>query len=85
MHSSQRSEQLSPHDHREDCVEQLAKRVTSLRFARLWNWNLVVALLSLAAPFSLIADDVLQHHLNGARNGLYVDPLITRRTATTIH
>src|SRR6266481_2320022 len=85
MHSSQRSEQLRSHDHSEDRVEQLAKRVMSLEFAKLWNWILAVALLTLAAPFSLIADDVLQHHLNGARNGLYVDPLITQRTATTTH
>jgi serine/threonine protein kinase len=26
-----------------------------------------------------ISGDVLQHHLNGIRNGLYVDPLITQK------
>jgi Zn-dependent metallo-hydrolase RNA specificity domain len=51
----------------------------------LWNWIPVVILLTLTVPFSLISDDVLQHHLNGTRNGLYVDPLITQKTATTIH
>jgi serine/threonine protein kinase len=30
-----------------------------------------------------ISGDVLQHHLNGRRNGLYVDPLITQKAATT--
>jgi hypothetical protein len=32
-----------------------------------------------------ISGDVLQHHLNGRRNGLYVDPLITQKAATTTH
>jgi hypothetical protein len=72
-------------DHRELHVAQPAKRVTSLRFARRWNWILAVILLILMVPFSLISDDVLQHHLNGTRNGLYVDPLITQKTSTTIH
>jgi hypothetical protein len=85
MHSSQRSKQLRSYDHSDLGVAQLTKRVSSLEFAKLWNWILVVILLILTAPFPLISDDVLQHHLNGTRNGLYVDPLITQKTATTIH
>ena len=42
-------------------------------------------MLILVAPLTLISDDVLQHHLNGTRDGLYVDPLITQKSATTIH
>jgi hypothetical protein len=33
----------------------------------------------------LSAKDVLQHHLNGARDGLYVEPLITQDTAPFMH
>lgn len=33
----------------------------------------------------LLAQDVLQHHLNGARDGLYVEPLITRDSAPFMH
>jgi len=60
-------------------------RVTSLKCPKFWNWILAVTLLILTAPFFLFSDDVLQHHLNGTRNGLYVDPLITQKSATTIH
>jgi hypothetical protein len=35
-------------------------------------------------PSGLIADDVLQHHLNATRDGLYVDGLITQQAAKTI-
>src|SRR5580704_14991558 len=42
-------------------------------------------LLILATPLLLISGDVLQHHLNGTRNGLYVDPRITQKAATTTH
>jgi hypothetical protein len=85
LHSSKRSERLRPHDRRELWVEQLVMRVTSPEFPKLLNWILAVTLLILTAPFSLLSDDVLQHHLNGTRNGLYVDPLITQKTATIIH
>jgi hypothetical protein len=44
-----------------------------------------VILLVLATPLLLISGDVLEHHLNGTRNGLYVDPLITQKAATTTH
>jgi hypothetical protein len=72
LHSSKRSERLRPHDRSELCVEQLVMRVTSPEFPKLVNWILPVTLLILTAPFSLLSDDVLQHHLNGTRNGLYV-------------
>jgi hypothetical protein len=39
----------------------------------------------LATPSMAIPADVLQHHLDGARQGLYVDPLMTRKAAATIH
>jgi hypothetical protein len=42
-------------------------------------------LLILAAPWTLISGDVLQHHRNGTRDGLYVDPLITQAAASRIH
>ena len=85
MHRSKWREQLRSYDHSELRVALLAKPVTSLEFAKLWNWTLAVILLILAAPFALISDDVLQYHLNGTRNGLYVDPLITQKSAATIH
>jgi outer membrane protein assembly factor BamB len=37
------------------------------------------------APLGLLAADVLQHHLHGTRDGLYIDPLITRDAAATLH
>jgi hypothetical protein len=49
------------------------------------KWVLAAIFLILAAPLLLIFGDVAQHHLNGFRNGLYVDPLITQKTAATIH
>jgi hypothetical protein len=85
MHSSKRREQLRSYDHRGLRVAELAKRVALLEFVRRWNWIFAAILLIFIVPFSLIADDVLQHHLNGTRNGLYVDPLITQKTATKIH
>ena len=42
-------------------------------------------LLVLASPFSLAAQDVLQHHRNGTRDGLYIDPLFTQAAAAKIH
>jgi hypothetical protein len=45
----------------------------------------IVILLSLAFPSLLISGDVLQHHLNGTRNGFYIDPLITRKSAAATH
>lgn len=44
---------------------------------------LVLAIL--AAPSTAFSSDVLQHHLNGTRDGAYVDPLLTRKAAPTIH
>src|SRR5882724_4171140 len=41
--------------------------------------------LILASPFALLSDDVLQHHRNGTRDGLYVDPLMTQAAAARIH
>src|SRR5215468_10776826 len=34
---------------------------------------------------AVFAGDVLQHHLNGTRDGAYVDPLITRAAAAGTH
>jgi hypothetical protein len=46
----------------------------------------LLTLMILAHPWLLISgDDVLQHHRNGNRDGLYVDPLITRQAAASIH
>src|SRR6266566_1196697 len=42
-------------------------------------------LLVFAASLTLIAGDVLQHHRNGTRDGLYVEPLITQAAAARIH
>src|SRR4029077_13333285 len=44
----------------------------------------VIALL-LATPAALLCDDVLQHHRNGTRDGLYIDPLMTQAAAAAIH
>ena len=46
---------------------------------------LPLCFLLLLLPPNLIAGDVLQHHLNGTRDGLYIDPLLTQQAATTIH
>src|ERR1019366_6984305 len=42
-------------------------------------------LLILANPASLVSGDVLQHHLNGTRDGLYIDPRITQAAAAPTH
>ena len=42
-------------------------------------------LLILATPLALVSDDVLQHHRNGTRDGLYIDPLIIQAAAARIH
>jgi hypothetical protein len=84
-HGSERPEQLSSHRYGELRVALLAKRFTPSEFAKRWNCILAVILLILTAPFLLTSGDVLQHHLNGTRNGLYVDPLITQKTATITH
>src|SRR6266699_1733475 len=42
-------------------------------------------LLVFATPLTLIAGDVLQHHRNGTRDGLYVEPLITQAAAARTH
>ena len=38
-------------------------------------------LLTLVTAVGLDASDVLQHHLNGTRDGSYVEPLITQAAA----
>jgi hypothetical protein len=40
-----------------------------------------VVLAILTAPLVAVSGDVLQHHVNGTRDGAYVDPLMTRKTA----
>ena len=57
----------------------------TLELTKMWKWIPTAILLILAAPLLLLFGDVAQHHLNGTRNGLYVDPLITQRTAASIH
>ena len=42
-------------------------------------------LLPILIPLGLAAADVLQHHLNVTRDGLYIDPLVTRVAAGGIH
>ena len=42
-------------------------------------------LLLLLCPFLVLAEDVLQHHLHGSRDGRYVDPLMTQSAAASIH
>lgn len=49
------------------------------------NNIMTLILVALAAPLMRISGDVLQHHVNGTRNGLYIDPLITQKAATTTH
>ncbi len=44
----------------------------------------LVALIAISLPGLRVAD-VLQHHLNPTRDGLYIDPLITQASATTTH
>jgi hypothetical protein len=57
----------------------------SLQPASHSKWVLAAILLILACPLLLLFGDVTQHHLNGSRNGLYIDPLITQKIAATIH
>src|SRR5215471_12169244 len=45
------------------------------------RYLLVLGVLSSSA----LADDVLQHHRKGSRDGLYVDPLITQASAASTH
>jgi hypothetical protein len=49
------------------------------------NFLSAVMFAILAAPSMAVWADVLQHHLNGTRDGSYVDPLITRKAAAAIH
>jgi hypothetical protein len=44
-----------------------------------------LVLIMVAAFAMAVWGDVLQHHLDGTRDGSYVDPLITRGTAPAIH
>jgi uncharacterized protein (TIGR03437 family) len=44
-----------------------------------------VASNEVTVPVQAPAVDVLQHHLNATRNGLYTDPLITRQAAMKTH
>jgi len=43
----------------------------------------IVLAVAPAAP--LFCGDVLQHHANATRDGLYVDPLITQKSAAAMH
>src|ERR1700674_820068 len=54
------------------------------RNATLGVISLVFSLV-LAPPSLLAAGDVLQHHLNGTRDGAYVDPLLTQKAAAATH
>lgn len=85
MNDSNRSEHLDNSYHDDLRVAQLAPCSRQFRFAKRWNWIPAAAMLILAAPFSLISQDVLQHHLSGTRDGLYVDPLITQKSAAATH
>ncbi len=46
------------------------------------KYLLVIALL---VPRLSVSGDVLQHHRNGTRNGLYIDPLFTQTAAERTH
>src|SRR5215475_5620769 len=48
------------------------------------NARLTFLLLIPVISFSLIGCDVLQHHLHGTRDGLYIDPHMTHAAAVTI-
>jgi hypothetical protein len=85
MEGSERPAHLSSHSYSELRATPFGKRFTSLQLAKRLRWILAAILLILTAPLLLLFGDVAQHHLNGTRNGLYVDPLITQKTATTIH
>jgi hypothetical protein len=45
----------------------------------------MVLTLTMAAASPLFCGDVLQHHANATRDGLYVDPLITQKAAAAMH
>lgn len=45
----------------------------------------LLTFLVIACCSQLISTDVLQHHRSGSRDGLYIDPLITRQAAASIH
>jgi hypothetical protein len=45
----------------------------------------ILLLMLLSTPAGLIAGDVLQYHLNNSRDGWYVDPILTKVAAQTIH
>jgi hypothetical protein len=47
--------------------------------------RLKVLLILGVLPSSVLADDVLQHHRNGSRDGSYVEPFITQTSATSTH
>src|SRR5215467_4606664 len=49
------------------------------------EYFLGLALATLATPSGLISSDVLQHHRNPTRDGLYTEPLITQAAAATTH
>src|ERR1700733_6929375 len=44
-----------------------------------------LSLLLAVAPLTLFAEDVLQHHHHGNRDGRYVDALITQDSAANLH
>jgi hypothetical protein len=48
------------------------------------DYLLALLLAILTAPSMTVSGDVLQHHVNGNRDGAYVDPLITRKAAAGI-
>jgi hypothetical protein len=48
-------------------------------------YGLGLLVLLLVTPAALPAEDVLQHHLHGTRDGWYVDPHLTPAAATTMH
>jgi len=48
-------------------------------------YGLGLLVLLLVTPAALPAEDVLQHHLHGTRDGWYVDPHLTPAAAVTMH
>src|SRR5262245_47791178 len=61
-------------------------RLTSWEDLMIRAWSLFVfwALVATVAQ-EAAAQDVLQHHGNSTRDGLYVDPLFTQKAAANIH
>ncbi len=51
------------------------------------RWKIVLGVVTpiLAMPLTLVCGDVLQHHRNSARTGMYVDRHITRAAAAATH